>query len=82
MTVNYQLEVQTKGINGVDLKCVSTIPFVPQIGMWLIATGGDDYRKVESVYWSPEDGLQVFFEFDELAKLKSLLKLGWLVAVS
>ncbi len=87
MNVQYHLEVsiprRKDGINGQNVTLIGDIPFVPQIGMFIIAAKGDDCRKVESVYWGDEGTgkplLQVFFEFCELTKLKDVLRAGWLV---
>jgi hypothetical protein len=44
--VRFFIEVGTRGCEGVDLEATATMPFSPQIGMWVIAVRGDDYRKV------------------------------------
>jgi hypothetical protein len=78
MNVTYRLEVGTgSGDAGYCLMRVGQIPFVPHAGMSLIAVDGDDYREVDAVYWSELEGLQVYLVFDEKARRRPLLKLGW-----
>lgn len=84
MKVQYLIEVEIpprkSGVDGENVMIVGDIPFVPQIGMYLIVANGDDCRKVESVYWDFRNGLlQVFFEFCEHTKLKDVLRAGWVI---
>jgi hypothetical protein len=74
------IEVATTGANGVNLKFTRKIPFVPCEGFMMTVAPGDDHRRVESVYWSEEDGLQIFFEFEEGYKPKLLKTFGWVSA--
>lgn len=60
--VKFTVEVPTSGIKGELMEVRATMPFVPQPEMMIIAVPGDDYRKVDQVYYSAADGLEVFFE--------------------
>lgn len=75
--VKFTVEVPTKGCDGVLLECSALLPFLPVAGMQIVAIAGDDYRKIEEVYWSDKDGFEAFLEFAEFAKPKVLKKLGW-----
>lgn len=52
------------------------MPFVPHKGMMIVAMPGDDFRKVELVYWSKAYGVEVFLE-DSHWKISAMKKLGW-----
>ena len=74
--------VEVKGHrDALDLECTAEIPFVPRVGDWIAPLPNDDFREVESVYWSADHGFAVHFEEDgrviEKQLLKSYLDLGW-----
>lgn len=80
--VKFCLEVPVKpsahdGCDGVNVAYRTRIPFVMQPGFMVVAAPGDDFRKVESVYWDEAEGLVIFLAFDENAKLNRLKKCGW-----
>jgi hypothetical protein len=78
MKFEVEIPIKPRGkIDGAFLRCRARLPFIPQRGMFLVVLEGDDYRKVESVYWSKSDGFVVNFAFDEGASLKHLTTLGW-----
>lgn len=80
ITILFDLEIPIrprKGIDGTNVTVSREMPFVPQIGMKIQVVADDEYREVEGVYWSPTEGLAVFLQFDEDAKLSRLKKLGW-----
>jgi hypothetical protein len=78
--IRFRMEVAIKprnGIEAVDMSLWGRVPFVPTPGMMLMAVSGDDFRKVDDVYWSDAGGFEVFFEAEETANPKTLKKLGW-----
>jgi hypothetical protein len=75
--VEYFVEVELGGSAGINLTCDGMIPFVPSAGMMLVAIEGDDFRKVEEVYWKPGEPLRVFFKFEKCRRSRWMKKLGW-----
>lgn len=63
--------------NSDEMECTSRLPFVPRIGDMIAVTAKDDLREVERVYWTPRDGLCVWFVFDTNATPKVLKAAGW-----
>lgn len=63
--------------DGFNLSTTKTLPFLPQIGMQIQVLKGDDFRKVDDVYWAKELGFQIFLEDEETLSKKVLLEMGW-----
>jgi sporulation-control protein spo0M len=79
LPVAYFVEVQCHRRKdfGRNLRFRGRIPFVPVAGLMMCPVDGDNYRKVESVYWKPDVGLEVFFEFEATPIIQDMLALGW-----
>jgi hypothetical protein len=65
--------------DGENFHATKTLRFLPQIGMQLVIFDGDNFRKVDAVYWHPVTGFEVYFEEDEFFKAKDMPKIGWRV---
>jgi sporulation-control protein spo0M len=77
--VTFRIEVPRGKQDSVDMVLAGEMPFVPSAGMWIVAAKDDDYREVESVYWSADEGVGIYFEFDERARAAEMRKVGWTV---
>ena len=79
VTFHLEAAIKPKGkINGVNLIIKAQMPIVPTVGMQVAAVDGDDFRKIEELYWSPAEGLVAYLEFEENEHMFPVLRdLGW-----
>lgn len=75
--VAFMVEVATTEHDSITMTLDGRMPFPPMIGMHITAVEGDDYRKVEEVYWDKAEGLSVWFVFEEREKSAWMEELGW-----
>lgn len=59
------------------MNITARMPYVPRVGDMVAARDADDLREVERVYWTPRDGLVVWFKYDINAKEALLKRRGW-----
>ncbi len=77
------VEVIGAGKDGeyLELRKPATLPFLPRTGDELAVGWSGDYMTVETVFWSPEDGIAVWFDGLQGDRLPELLgKEGWKVS--
>lgn len=75
--VTFHIEVAAGARESVCLRLSGRLPFMPQVGMMIVAVKGDDFREVEEVYWSAESGLEVYFVFEDASVAGTMKQIGW-----
>lgn len=74
--IKFTIEAGSEDEDGDFLFTTATLPFVPTPGTKLVVLPGDDYRKVDEVFWSKKDGIEVYLEFSAWS-VKEMKKVGW-----
>lgn len=83
VTVTCRVEVPLRrkrrgGVDGANLQRTATLPFLPRIGDMLSVDEGGDFLEVEQVFWSRDEGIEVWFKFlDDVDEAERMRKRGW-----
>ena len=76
MKTKYKFKVHCD-CDGENFCTVVALPFIPQIGMMMAVISGDNFRRVDDVYWDPIEGFEMYFEDEETCRTKQMLEFGW-----
>lgn len=60
-----------------QFEAVVWLDFMPQIGMQVAIFHGDNFRKVDDVYWHVRDGFEVFLADEENPRKGFMESFGW-----